>query len=102
MGTSFIRVSLGQYCATSRGRTTCLKKSQYSLGSQFAKVRLVDTETAEDLGIVLAERGGDIAYHYPLADPDRRADARDFAQFRIARILHESTAAHLRSANICA
>jgi hypothetical protein len=46
---------------------------------QSLNLRLAEAEPAEDLGIVLAELGGDGAHPHALADLDRGADVRDFA-----------------------
>ena len=66
---------------------------QHALGAQILHLRLAEAEPAEDLGVVLAELGGDGAHPHTLADLDRGADVRDLAQFRVARVLNE---AHLR------
>jgi len=43
-------------------------------------------EAAEDLGIVLAELGGDGPYPHAISDLYRGADVRDLAQIRVARV----------------
>jgi hypothetical protein len=58
--------------------------------------RLTDAETAEDFGVVLTELGGDIAHLHTLTDPDRGADVRHLAEFRVTGILHEPAVADLR------
>src|SRR6202023_1985029 len=70
--------------------------SQRALSAQPLHLRFAHPEPAEDLGIVLAELGGDGAHPYTLADLDRGADVRHFAELRIARVLHEAAVAHLR------
>jgi hypothetical protein len=64
--------------------------------AQFPHPSLGYAEAVEDFGIVLAELGDDGAHLHVIADPDRGVDVRDFAQFRIARVLNEAVVAHLR------
>ena len=64
--------------------------------AQLRHLVFAEPEPAEDLGVVLAELGGDGAHPHTFADFDRGADVRHLAQFRVARILHEAAVAHLR------
>jgi hypothetical protein len=66
------------------------------LGSQPLHFRLGHPEKAENLGIVLAELGGDGPYPHPFTDPDRAADVRHLAQLRVARVLDEAAVADPR------
>ena len=62
---------------------------------QFPQFDLAHTKAAEDFGVVLSEFTGGGGYPHPVADPDRGADVRDLAQFRVVRILHKAAVANL-------
>jgi hypothetical protein len=72
------------------GRNITTEASDCASGSQFPQLDLAHTKAAKDLGIVLAELGGDCADPHTLADLDRGADVRHLTQFRVARISRES------------
>jgi hypothetical protein len=89
--------------------TKCLRRTWHSaefhlitsldystpFGAQILHLRRAEAEPAEDFGIALAELGGDGAHPHALAYLDRGADVRDFAKFRVARVLHEAAVASL-------
>src|SRR5271165_5040996 len=70
--------------------------SQHALDAQLLYLPVGHSEAAEDFGIVLADLGGDGAHPYAVADLDRAADMRDFAEFRVAGVLDEAAVAYLR------
>src|ERR1700726_2389047 len=63
-----------------RGKIARRPNSQYAPRAQLLHLAFTHAEPAEDFGVVLAELGCDGAHAHAIADLDRGADVRHFAE----------------------
>jgi hypothetical protein len=68
----------------------CFPSLHDALGLQRFDILFAQSLSAEDLGVVLAELGGDRTHTDAAVDLDQGADVRDVAQFETGGVLDEA------------